>query len=100
MIICHKYKFIFIKAMKVAGSSIERAITPFLSDGDIIFPMEENRMELKLTGPSPQKRWGLSNIRNLKIRHHAPLAQIIPHLRSDVLDYTVFSIERSPWDRA
>lgn len=42
MIISHKYKFIFIKSGKVAGSSLEMALRPHLGDEDVITPIAED----------------------------------------------------------
>jgi len=36
MIISHKYKFIFIKTMKTAGSSLEMYLHPFVGDRDVV----------------------------------------------------------------
>ena len=41
MIISHKYKFIFIKNYKTAGSSIESYLHPYLGDDDIIAQTED-----------------------------------------------------------
>jgi hypothetical protein len=42
MIISHRYKFIFIKTHKTAGSSMEMALGPLCGPDDIIAPMESN----------------------------------------------------------
>ena len=36
MIVSHKHKFIFIRPFKVAGTSLEYAMTPFLGADDIV----------------------------------------------------------------
>ena len=41
MIISHKYRFIFIKNYKTAGSSIESYLHPYLGDDDIIAQTED-----------------------------------------------------------
>lgn len=42
MIISHRYKFIFIKTHKTAGSSMEMALGPLCGPEDIVTPMESN----------------------------------------------------------
>ena len=42
MIISHRYKFIFIKTHKTAGSSMEMALGPLCGPDDIITSMETN----------------------------------------------------------
>ena len=41
MIISFKYKFIFIKTYKTAGTSIESYLYPYLKDKDIVGPTTE-----------------------------------------------------------
>ena len=41
MIISFKYKFIFIKSYKTAGSSIENYLYPYLNNKDILAPTED-----------------------------------------------------------
>ena len=48
MIISEKYKFIFLKPYKVAGSSVEFALSSILSDQDLITYLskdEENKRQ-------------------------------------------------------
>ena len=41
MIVSHKYKFIFIKTRKTAGTSIEYNLSKYLGKEDIITPTSE-----------------------------------------------------------
>ena len=43
VIISFKYKFIFIKAYKTAGSSIENYLYPYLNNKDILAPTEDSK---------------------------------------------------------
>ena len=40
MIISHKYKFIFLKTTKTAGTSVEISLSRFCGDDDIITPID------------------------------------------------------------
>ena len=39
MLISHKYKFIFIKTMKTAGSSVEIELGKIMGDDDVVTPL-------------------------------------------------------------
>ena len=48
MIISHYYKFIFIKPRKVAGTTIELSLSPFLEAGDLATSIEPNEEKLRV----------------------------------------------------
>lgn len=65
MIVSHRYRFIFIKTRKTAGTSIELALSSFLGPDDIITPV----------GPAPwdeayRARMGFMTARNFQRRWH------------------------------
>ena len=47
MIVSHKHKFIFIKTKKVAGSSLELALSKFLGEDDVITPLAEEYLRVE-----------------------------------------------------
>ena len=49
MIISHSYQFIFIKPRKVAGTTIELMLSPYLESGDCATPVEPNEEHLRLS---------------------------------------------------
>jgi len=71
MVISHRYKFIFLKTNKTAGTSVEIALPKFCGSDDIITPIkledEENQEKLGYRGPqnylSPPMDYGLETCR-------------------------------------
>ena len=87
MIISHKYKFIFIKTTKTAGTSLEVALSKYCGEGDIITaispPVETHK---------PKNNQGFYNhmsINEIKIK-------IKPHTYKN---YFKFTFERNPYDK-
>ena len=113
MIISHRYKFIFIKTHKTAGSSMEMALGPLCGPDDIIAPMESNLgtdiprnyHERNLLGSTYAK----SRLFRKCIDRHSPLLgdwyyEHMPAVRVRELvggeiwnTYHKFCFERNPW---
>ena len=47
MIISHKYKYIFFKTSKTAGTSIEISLSRFCGKDDVITPIDRRSREIR-----------------------------------------------------
>ncbi len=103
MIISHKYKFIFIKTRKVAGSSIELRLSGLLQDGDVASSLAERDADKDFGFPDIDtgKFRGFDKFgRPIFVSEHTPLSRIYRKYGKLISDYKVISVERNPWDRA
>lgn len=86
MIISHKYKFIFVKTRKTAGSTFEKLIRPYLGKDDICTGSTRDGTDPLNCKPDTNG--------------HLPLKDI---LRDSFVDghsgYDYFTIERNPYDK-
>lgn len=115
MIISHRYKFIFIKTHKTAGSSMEMALGPLCGPDDIVTPMESNENsglprnyhESSLLG----RAYAKSRLARKCLDRHSPLLgkwyyEHMPAVRVRELigeeiwkSYHKFCFERNPWEK-
>ncbi len=116
MIISHKYKFIFLKTNKTAGTSVEIALSKFCGVKDIITPItkedQKTRRRLGYQGSqnclAPVTDYGFEDWIRLMVKgkrkltyyHHIPAIKVRRLIGEQVWNnYYKFCIERNPWDR-
>ena len=108
MIISHKYKFIFIKTRKTAGTTIEYNISNYLGNNDIITPsnqsvyLSQNYIyETKIS--NFLKKINLNKISNKfksKFSEHTHAIDIKKKINKNFFDsYFKFCVEREPVDK-
>lgn len=87
MIISHKYKFIFVKTYKTAGTSLEVYLSNYCGEDDVI---------TEIFPPVPGHR-----PRNAKsFYNHMPAVEIRRRVGEAVWhSYFKFCVERNPWDK-
>jgi len=108
MIISHKYKFIFIKTRKTAGTTIEYNISKYLDKNDVIPPsnqsvylsqnyIHDTRISNFLKKINLNK---ISNKFKSKFSEHSHALEIKKKINKNIFDsYFKFCVEREPVDK-
>ncbi|RYD19365.1 MAG: hypothetical protein EOP88_19280, partial [Verrucomicrobiaceae bacterium] len=115
MIISHRYKFIFIKTHKTAGSSMEMALGPLCGPDDIITSMETNEgtgiprnyHADTLIGRNYAKSRLLRKVIDRRSPllgpwywEHMPATRVRELVGEDIWNsYHKFCFERNPWEK-
>ena len=96
MIISHSSRFIFIKSLKTAGTSIEAALSAACSGSDVVTPLGDYEFNRDETGA-----WVHQSMNEGNYRQHDPALRVRDSLPPETWSsYFKFSITRNPWDRA
>jgi hypothetical protein len=115
MILSHRYKFIFIKTAKTAGTSIEVFLSQLCGPRDIVTPIAP-----PVAGHQPRNYEGFINpipairerpgkifsafrhsiISCQKFYNHMPAREVKNQVPADIWNsYFKFCVERNPWDK-
>lgn len=114
MIISHKYRFIFLKTAKTAGTSIEISLSKHLGKDDIVTPIsaadEKVRQSLGYRGPQnfriPLQQHNFRELaaafigQRKRFYNHIPGVEVRRLIGNDIWNsYYKFCFERNPFDR-
>ncbi len=95
MIISHTHKYIFIKSLKTAGTSVEAALSQHCGEHDMVTPLGDywfNRDE--------RGAWIHSSMNAEGFSQHDPASEVKRKVPPKIWnEYFKFSIARNPWDR-
>ncbi|WP_202940772.1 sulfotransferase family 2 domain-containing protein [Alteromonas macleodii] len=89
MIVSHKYKFIFVHINKCGGTSVTRALLPFLGEDDLV-----------LGGSSDTEKLSEEYLAEHGIYKHSTASEIKRFVGDEVWNsYYKFATIRNPWDK-
>lgn len=99
MIISHTHKFIFIKSLKTAGTSVESILSNYCSGSDIVTPLNDFKHNRNEKGEFIHRAMNAEDYK--EIGQHVDAETIRARLPAELWNsYFKVSLARNPWDRA
>jgi hypothetical protein len=103
MIISHTHRYLFLKSVKTAGTSIEAAMSQSCSGNDVVTPLGDFSHNRDETGGALHRAMNADALPwwdKETIGQHVGATLMKRHLPPEIWqDYLKFSIARNPWDR-
>jgi hypothetical protein len=102
MIISHTHKFILIKSIKTAGTSVEAALSNSCSGSDVVTPLNDFPFNRDEKGIAIHRAMNAETLSwwDREIGQHVDAPTLQSKLSEEVWSsYFKFSIARNPWDR-
>jgi hypothetical protein len=100
VIVSHRYRFIFVKRAKTAGTSIEVLLSPLCGSEDVftpIVPPEDGHRPRN--HENLQEKLSSSGDARASVLEHLPASIIAEYLGDCWKEYFSFCVERNPWDK-
>jgi hypothetical protein len=99
VIVCHEHRFIFMKTLKTAGTSVEIELSRVCGPGDTITPLPAEDEVLRVErGGRPGQNYESPPLVE-RVHEHIRASKVRPIIGRELWDgYFKFAIERNPWD--
>lgn len=115
MIISHRYKFIFFKTRKTAGTSLEVALSQFCDTNDVLSPLLKEEEEFRFAHCGLKSQNYLASFKTYSVYDvlrcayygqlkgfwdHASAAEVKAAISKEKWEsYFKFAFDRNPWDK-